>query len=283
MTAGAKGQAHLKRWITGLAALAVLIACVIAGGAAFSLLAGLGCLACLWEYVRIVSPPGSRRLTQPMALAGYAAGIGVILAAHAGRADMILAVLSLNGVACGLLSLLRFPSDRTVLDGVARQIQGGCYIPLPLALLILLRSAPDGMVWIFLLCAVIFAGDTAALYAGTLWGRHKLCPAISPGKTWEGVAGGLLGVQVYAIICAFLIPALESRLEGGVQWLLYLGGMGLLCAASIVGDLFESAMKRQASVKDSGTLLPGHGGMLDRIDSAVAALPVAALIAYALP
>jgi len=266
MTAGAKGQAHLKRWITGLAALAVLIACVIAGGAAFSLLAGLGCLAGLWEYVRIVSPPGSRRLTQPMALAGYAAGIGVILAAHAGRADMILVVLSLNGVACGLLSLLRFPSDRTVLDGVARQIQGACYIPLPLALLILLRSAPGGMVWIFLLCAVIFAGDTAALYAGTLWGRHKLCPAISPGKTWEGVGGAFAALALYAGALSLLsdMPLLALILV--LSGLLYV---------SILGDLFESWIKRVSGKKDSGDVLPGHGGVLDRIDALTSTLPIA--------
>lgn len=268
MTAGAKGQAHLKRWITGLATLAVLIACVIAGGAAFSLLAGLGCLACLWEYVRIVSPPGSRRLTQPMALAGYAAGIGVILAAHAGRADMILAVLSLNGVACGLLSLLRFPSDRTVLDGVARQIQGGCYIPLPLALLILLRSAPDGMVWIFLLCAVIFAGDTAALYAGTLWGRHKLCPAISPGKTVEGALAGLAANLAVGLAGkALFLP--------DVGWAVALAFAAAVGLAGQVGDLFESELKRASNVKDSGGLLPGHGGVLDRIDALLFAAPVA--------
>jgi phosphatidate cytidylyltransferase len=268
MTAGAKGQAHLKRWITGLAALAVLIACVIAGGAAFSLLAGLGCLAGLWEYVRIVSPPGSRRLTQPMALAGYAAGIGVILAAHAGRADMILVVLSLNGVACGLLSLLRFPSDRTVLDGVARQIQGGCYIPLPLALLILLRSAPDGMVWIFLLCAVIFAGDTAALYAGTLWGRHKLCPAISPGKTVEGALAGLAANLAVGLAGkALFLP--------DVGWAVAVAFAAAVGLAGQVGDLFESELKRASNVKDSGGLLPGHGGVLDRIDALLFAAPVA--------
>jgi phosphatidate cytidylyltransferase len=128
--------------------------------------------------------------------------------------------------------------------------------------------------------ALVWIADSAAYFTGRRLGRHKLAPAISPGKTWEGVAGGVVGVQVYAIICASTIPALASRLEGGAAWLLYLGGGGLLCAVSIVGDLFESAMKRQASVKDSGTLLPGHGGVLDRIDSALAVLPVVALIAF---
>ncbi|KPK06008.1 MAG: phosphatidate cytidylyltransferase, partial [Betaproteobacteria bacterium SG8_39] len=128
--------------------------------------------------------------------------------------------------------------------------------------------------------ALVWIADSAAYFAGRRLGRHKLAPAISPGKTWEGVVGGLAGVQVYAIICASTIPALASRLEGGAAWLLYLSGGGLLCAVSIVGDLFESAVKRQASVKDSGTLLPGHGGVLDRIDSALAVLPVVALLAF---
>ena len=128
--------------------------------------------------------------------------------------------------------------------------------------------------------ALVWLADSAAYFAGRSLGRRKLAPVISPGKTWEGVVGGLLAVQVYAIICALTIPALQSRLESGAAWLLYLGGGGLLCVVSIIGDLFESAVKRQASVKDSGTLLPGHGGVLDRIDSAVAVLPVIALIAY---
>jgi phosphatidate cytidylyltransferase len=268
MTVGDKGQAHLKRWTTGLVALALLIACVIAGGATFSLLAGLGGFACLTEYFRIIRPPGTRLLTQPLVLAGYAAGFGVILAAHAGRADMIPVVLSLHVVACGLLSLQRFSSDRTVLEGVARHIQGACYIPLPLALLLLLRSAPGGMTWIFLLCAVIFAGDTAALYAGTLWGRHKLCPAISPGKTVEGALAGLsANLAVGMAGKAFFLPE--------VGWMAALAFAATVGLAGQVGDLFESELKRASNVKDSGGLLPGHGGVLDRIDALLFAAPVA--------
>jgi len=268
MTAGDTGQAHLKRWATGLIALAVLIVCVTAGGATFSLLAGLGGFLCLWEYFRIVRPPGTRRLTQPLILTGYAAALGMLLAAHAGRPDMIPLVLSLNVVACGLLSLQRFPSDRSVLDLVARQIQGVCYIPLPLALLILLRSAPGGATWIFLLCALIFAGDTAALYAGTLWGRRKLCPAISPGKTVEGALVGLAAnLAVGAAGKAFFLPEI-----GWATALAFAAAAGL---AGQVGDLFESELKRASNVKDSGGLLPGHGGVLDRIDALLFAVPVA--------
>ncbi len=125
-----------------------------------------------------------------------------------------------------------------------------------------------GLVWI---------ADIAAYAAGTALGRHKLAPSVSPAKTWEGALAALLGVLAYAIIWRAAVPQLAERIAGGL-WLAYLGGAALLCAGSVVGDLFESAAKRQASVKDSGSLLPGHGGILDRIDSATSTLPLAAML-----
>ena len=268
MTAGNQGQAHLKRWITGLIALPVLVARVIAGGVVFSLLVGAAGCVCLWEYFRITTPSGRRLLEQPVTLMGYPAGAAVFLCAHTGRAEMIPAVLGLDLLICGFLSLLRFASDRTVLDGVARQIQGICYIPLSLSLLILLRSTPGGATWIFLLCAIIFAGDTAALYGGTLWGRRKLSPAISPGKTVEGALAGLAAnLAAGAAGKFFLQPD-----AGWVACLIFSAAVGL---AGQVGDLFESELKRAANIKDSGGLLPGHGGVLDRIDALLFAVPVA--------
>ena len=120
-----------------------------------------------------------------------------------------------------------------------------------------------------LVLAVAWIADTGAYFAGRRWGRRKLAPAISPGKTWEGVAGGVIAAAAYAIILSILVG-------GGVK--VFLGAAALLVMVSIVGDLFESAAKRQAGVKDSGAILPGHGGMLDRIDSATAILPLAALV-----
>lgn len=117
---------------------------------------------------------------------------------------------------------------------------------------------------------LVWVADSAAYFVGRAWGRRKLAPSISPGKTWEGALGGLGGALVWAIIC--------RRFFEDAAWLPYLLAAGLLAAASIVGDLFESAAKRRAGVKDSGTLLPGHGGILDRIDSATAVLPLAALL-----
>jgi phosphatidate cytidylyltransferase len=145
-------------------------------------------------------------------------------------------------------------------------------LPAALALVILPPMRVLGVL------ALVWIADAAAYFVGRSVGRRKLAPGISPGKTWEGAIGGLLAVLVYAIICGFTVPALRAHLDGGGAWFLYLGAGVLLCGVSVIGDLFESAVKRQASVKDSGTLLPGHGGVLDRIDSAVAVLPVAALI-----
>jgi phosphatidate cytidylyltransferase len=123
------------------------------------------------------------------------------------------------------------------------------------------------------LLGIIWLSDIAAYLAGKAWGRHKLAPAISPGKTWEGVAGAGAAVAVYYVVLSKLTPAWN--------WWEGFGGAVLFAGVTlmgIVGDLFESWVKRQAAVKDSGSLLPGHGGILDRIDSITAALPVAALL-----
>ena len=123
---------------------------------------------------------------------------------------------------------------------------------------------------VLLVLVLVWIADTAAYFSGNAWGRRKLAPSISPGKTREGALGGLAGALAYAIICGALVE--------GIAWVPYLAAAALVAALSIVGDLLESAVKRQAEVKDSGSLLPGHGGILDRIDSATATLPVAALL-----
>jgi phosphatidate cytidylyltransferase len=129
--------------------------------------------------------------------------------------------------------------------------------------------------------AIVWIADTAAYFAGRAFGRHKLAPQVSPGKTWEGVLGALAAVAVYAVALVPLAVAagysgVVSPLAVGVWVALAL----LLVALSVEGDLFESLLKRNAGVKDSGRLLPGHGGILDRIDALLAAMPAAALLAH---
>lgn len=134
-------------------------------------------------------------------------------------------------------------------------------IPAWLALVRLHAQGPQVLTFLLLL---VVAADVGAYFAGRSFGRHKLAPRVSPGKTWEGVAGGLLGATAMAI-------------AGGLWFSLPLLPFTLLCMfvvlASVLGDLTESMFKRQAGVKDSGNLLPGHGGILDRVDSLTAAAP----------
>ena len=121
---------------------------------------------------------------------------------------------------------------------------------------------------VLLVLVLVWIADSAAYFVGRAWGRRKLAPSISPGKSWEGAVGGVIAAAAYAIICGYWMNQVMSFLAAAI----------VLALVSIVGDLFESAAKRQAGVKDSGTLLPGHGGILDRIDSATAVLPLAALL-----
>jgi phosphatidate cytidylyltransferase len=129
--------------------------------------------------------------------------------------------------------------------------------------------------WLLLAAmALVWVADIAAYFAGRAYGRRKLAPAISPGKTWEGAIGAVAAVLVYGLaVMAFAggLPSFGLLLVSALA-------LVLLTAMSIVGDLFESLMKRQAEVKDSSQLLPGHGGVLDRIDSLTATLPLLALV-----
>ncbi len=128
--------------------------------------------------------------------------------------------------------------------------------------------------------AIVWIADTAAYFAGRAFGRRKLAPQVSPGKTWEGVYGGLAAVAIYALA---LVPlAADGGYAGAVTpvaVIVWVGCAVALAALSVVGDLCESLLKRQAGVKDSGRLLPGHGGILDRVDALLAAMPAAALLA----
>lgn len=125
--------------------------------------------------------------------------------------------------------------------------------------------------------ALVWIADVAAYFAGRAFGRHKLAPSISPGKTWEGVLGAAGAATLYALANHYLD---NPMLAAEPVWRVILIVAALLTAVSILGDLFESLMKRVAGVKDSSHLLPGHGGVLDRIDSLTSTLPVAAFLLH---
>lgn len=128
--------------------------------------------------------------------------------------------------------------------------------------------------WLLSLMCLVWVADIAAYFAGRKFGKHKLAPSISPGKTWEGVVGALLGVKLYVLAVWFVLGK-----QGGLS-LVVLMVVAAWCwvGLAVMGDLFESLVKRQAGVKDSGALLPGHGGLLDRIDALTSTLPLAALV-----
>jgi phosphatidate cytidylyltransferase len=158
--------------------------------------------------------------------------------------------------------------QRVVLGGVGWI----ALVPMWLAL-VRLQETP----WILLLIlSIVWLADTAAYAAGKRWGRHKLAPVVSPGKSWEGVAGAAIAVGLYYAVLWFVAPAGWDGWRGAFGAAVFTAVFVL----SIVGDLFESLMKRQAGVKDSGQLLPGHGGLLDRIDGLTSTVPVAAFALY---
>lgn len=150
----------------------------------------------------------------------------------------------------------------------------GCFI----AIVSLFETSP---VYLLSVMMLVWIADIGAYFAGKGFGRHKLAPTISPGKSWEGVVGGWLAVLVFAAVAA-MIPDFGQTFP--IKLYLKFGPFGfvavvtLLVAASVVGDLFESQLKRRAGMKDSSGLLPGHGGVLDRIDALIPVLPLAALI-----
>jgi phosphatidate cytidylyltransferase len=188
-------------------------------------------------------------------------------------------------VACGIASLFwillaipwvigRWPTrSRVAMAIVGWIVLGGAWV----ALVELQARSP----WLVLAAmAIVWIADTAAYFSGRAFGRHKLAPEVSPGKTWEGVYGAWIAVALYA---GALLPfagaaGFARRVDVGVAaaWVAF---ALLLASISVVGDLFESLLKRHAQVKDSGALLPGHGGVLDRTDALLSAMPIAALAA----
>ena len=143
-------------------------------------------------------------------------------------------------------------------------------LPTWLALVQLRQAGPLALLAIMV---VVWLADIGAYFAGRRFGKHKLAPNISPGKTWEGAIGGGLAVVAYGFLLSSKLPASLAGKE-----LRLLAVLIALTSISVIGDLFESLLKRQAGLKDSSTVLPGHGGVLDRIDSLTSTLPLVALI-----
>jgi phosphatidate cytidylyltransferase len=229
----------------------------------FGLIVISGLLA-LWEFYRLHVGPDSWPWWgwAGLVLTGLLLGSVQWPTLLSQRAVLVSGIM----VAICLPLFSRQPLRDAFLDG-AVLITGMLYIGLTLSYLLVIRGLPDGALLIFFVVLVTWAGDTGAYAAGKALGRHALAPVISPKKTYEGLAGGLVFACLLALIAReWFLP----RLSPGDCLLLGL----LLTAAGLAGDLAESAIKRSAGIKDSGALIPGHGGMLDRLDSLLFTAPV---------
>ena len=260
---------HLKRWITSIVALPLLILLIAKGTPAyFAVLIGIVSIIALGEYLHIAFLSAKRHWAKnPIAMLTFIVGLVIIWAAYRHSPHIILGALALNLILTGALSLPQYRNWPLVVDVLFKQALSILYIPVFLSYLVLIRCEPSGRIWIFFLLCLVFSGDVGQYYFGTYLGKHKLCPAVSPGKTWEGSIGGLAtNLAIGSVFKHFFLSALP--------WVPCLFLFLLIGVTGQVGDLFESELKRSASIKDSGRILPGHGGMLDRIDALLFVAPV---------
>ena len=268
----------MKRILTAAVLIPLVLVLALLGplwlltllSAAVAVLAG-------WEYMGLAERCGAKpsRIAVSLSILGlFAANLFADNLEWLHQTNAVFGILAL---ALLVDCTFRSPVDRMLPDATS-SIFCLIYTGFTLTAIPLLREESNGpSLLIFLMC-VVWSGDIAALYVGRAWGRHKLAPKLSPNKTWEGAVGSLAGSMVAGgglwSLAAWLETMNSARLsypEEVWYWLL------LACVVNVaaqVGDLAESALKRSAGVKDSGNLLPGHGGVLDRIDALLLAAPV---------
>ena len=224
-----------------------------------------------WEYAGLLRKMGLT-VHSPLLV-----GLSVLLVAARGLvgADRAFEVLALTILALLSRAVVR-PSGGALAESfrvAAGEVLGLAYIPYLLQFFYPLFEDERGFARAVGLLVLVWAYDTGAFLAGSRWGRHKLAPELSPGKTWEGVLGGLLLTFLAALGMVRFGGIVQE--PSGIALMGHALGLSLaVSAAAQLGDLFESLLKRTAGVKDSGGLFPGHGGMLDRIDALLFALPV---------
>jgi len=225
----------------------------------------------LREYFHLLQHVHLSVCTYVTCLAAFALPI----MAHLGEARWLSITLFLSMVALTISAMLIASHAAHFFPMLVYSVFGVLFIGWTLSHLILLRLLPAGTWYMLFLCAVVWVGDSVAMYVGKSLGHYKMAPAISPGKTWEGAIGCIIGGVCTAVVSAgFWLPHL-------VLWQWIVLGLCISLAAQL-SDLAESMLKRYAGVKDSGGLIPGHGGMLDRIDSLLFAAPTLVYALYVL-
>jgi len=250
--------------MTAAIALPLLILLVLKGSLfLFNSLVLLLSLLGLYEFYRMALPE-RRKVGLLASCAGSLLPLALLYPEHI----TLLPALTMMIITFGLILLFTIKDIKTAGAEAALLFMGILYVPLLLGHLLLLRGMTNGVEWIFLMMVIVMAGDTGAYYVGSNFGRRKLYSIVSPNKSVEGAMGGLAGSVVGAFIArATFFPGLS--IFDCLATALLLGVLGQL------GDLFESFLKRSFGVKDSGAIFPGHGGVLDRLDSILFAAPAA--------
>ncbi|MBI5717307.1 MAG: phosphatidate cytidylyltransferase [Burkholderiales bacterium] len=267
-----------QRVITALILVGIMFAALAAPSPWPFALVTLGLLAAgAWEWGRLngAAAAVSWALGALMGLAGIVAvASGLAGASPGGGWWIAVAVWALGGALVLKRGVQAWPHTPRVL----RWLLGLALLMLAWAALIGARAI--GINFMLSMLCVVWMADIAAYFGGKAWGRHKLAPAISPGKSWEGVWSGMAGVLVLAAVWMVLDrqfgfdgPSLYTRLVQGHGWVVTVLALLALCMLSVVGDLIESLVKRAAGAKDSSRLLPGHGGVLDRVDALLPVMP----------
>lgn len=243
-----------SRILVAIPGIAAILAAVWLGGPVFGAFALAVALGALFEFYGLTGV--DRRLQW----AGYATAVlAVALALWATPPERaVLAALAVGLILSAIAALTA--EDREGITGrVALVIMGILYVAMPAGVLVLSRELPDGVGVIVNLLVGVWVFDTASYFSGRLWGRRKIAPRTSPNKTWEGFVGGLVGGTAGVWVAGLYMDWIS-------WWQSIVVGLAI-CLAAYAGDLFESMIKRDVGVKDSGTILAGHGGILDRFDS----------------
>lgn len=253
----------VSRILVSLVGLPLVFGAVWLGGWWLFALLVVAALVALHEFYVIARP------LRPLVAAGYGGVILALVGARTGGLEWMLAgFLAVFVLAFVLNGIAETKAPATV--AVSSTVLGAAWVGFGPGYLLLLRDIPlHPRLAVFTVLLAVWGGDTAAYLVGRAIGRHKLAPAISPGKTWEGFVAGFLA----AVFITFL-ALYENKDTFLTVWQALVLGV-VLAVAAVVGDLFESALKRDLHVKDSGRLLAGHGGMLDRLDALLFALPAA--------
>lgn len=256
---------HLHRWLTAVVAVPCLLGIIYLGSELlFAILIGLVVCVAVWEYEKIIH--GRTKVTRRWEFLLTA----LIIPSITYQRDfsllfIIIALLAIFMILCDLFRI-RKNQGHPDIGLIAKYILGMIYIPILMSYFILIRGFAQGSLWIIFILLLAFSGDVAAFYTGKTFGKTKLMPSISPNKTVAGVIGLVSGsVSACLIFGYYFFPNIP------IYHVLAMSFLGSIIGQ--LGDLFESEIKRAGGIKDSGNILPGHGGILDRIDCLLFIVP----------